>query len=440
MCTYCIVPFTRGRERSRPLPSIVDEVRQLSDEGVKEIVLLGQNVNSYHDKLKLSREEKKRVESKIEIEREQLSNPELVSNYYNNIENATTLNQYRYRGTKGFKNLFALRDGLGPRFEELLDQVSDVNPEIRIRFTSPHPKDFPDELLELVAAKANICNQLHVPAQSGSTAMLQRMRRGYSRESYLNLITRARELIPGVSLSSDFIAGFCQESEEEHRETLSLLEEVQFEQAFMYAYSSRAKTYADYHLEDNVSPDIKQRRLAEIITTFRKNVIMKNEEEEYIGKWHLVLVEGPSKRSSRSKHLPISYTGRTDTNKRCIFSSDTYILSSLDYYYTQENNKKQKQQQQQGPLVPIEINEYIAVKVKQTRGMTLVVEPIARTSIQEFQTIMNKINNKNNIRNGSESKSREENITNISHSFENSTFTLPPSMSDQPSQAGKQHQ
>merc|ERR1712146_327966 len=146
---------------------------------------------------------------------------------------------------------------------------------------------------------------------------------------YLNLIDRARELIPGVSLSSDFIAGFCDETEAEHQDTISLLEEIQFEQAFMYAYSSRAKTYADYHLQDNVSPDIKQRRLQEIISTFRENVMLRNQKDEYIGKWHLVLVEGPSKRSSFENP---TYTGRTDTNKRCIFKSDDYILSSLENY------------------------------------------------------------------------------------------------------------
>ena len=165
MCSYCIVPFTRGRERSRDIQSIVKEIRNLSAEGVKEVMVLGQNVNSYHDTSEYS-----------------------LSLYPNG----------QYKSSSGFKNLYRLRDGAGARFADLLDAISRVDPEMRIRFTSPHPKDFPDEVLTLISERPNICNSLHLPAQSGSTSVLERMRRGYSREVYDELVLKTRELIPGI--------------------------------------------------------------------------------------------------------------------------------------------------------------------------------------------------------------------------------------------------
>lgn len=205
MCSYCIVPFTRGRERSRNIDSILKEVQQLSDEGYKEIVLLGQNVNSYND--------------------------------------LSTHSEYGVEMAPGFKSIVKVPEG-GVRFAELLDRVSQVDPEMRIRFTSPHPKDFPDRVLELIRDRPNICRSLHMPAQSGSTNMLTAMRRGHTREAYLELVHRAREIIPNVSISSDFICGFCGETEEDHEQTISLLKEVQYEMSFMFAYSLREKTHA----------------------------------------------------------------------------------------------------------------------------------------------------------------------------------------------------
>ena len=161
MCSFCVVPFTRGRERSRPIESILTEIQQLSDEGYKEVTLLGQNVNSY-------------------------------------------------------------KDGLNT-FTTLMDRASRINPEIRFRFSSPHPKDFPDDLLYLIAERPNLCNYIHIPAQAGSDSMLERMRRPYTRDQYLALIQKMKSIIPGCSLSTDIIAGFCGETEEEHQQTLSLM-------------------------------------------------------------------------------------------------------------------------------------------------------------------------------------------------------------------------
>lgn len=242
MCTYCIVPFTRGRERSRPISTILKEIADLRDSGVKEVMLLGQNVNGYFD------------------------NSEDGINLFPDRERKYTL-------SSGFsKPLYRSKkqDGAGARFVDLLRSISDMVPDMRIRFTSPHPKDFPEEVLELIAERPNLCSALHLPAQSGSTAVLSRMRREYSKEDYVALVKQARKIIPNVSISSDFITGFCGETEEEHQETIRLLKEIKYDMAFMFAYSLREKTSAYYKLQDDVSEDVKARRLQEIISTFQE--------------------------------------------------------------------------------------------------------------------------------------------------------------------------
>ncbi|XP_050169380.1 mitochondrial tRNA methylthiotransferase CDK5RAP1 [Myiozetetes cayanensis] len=275
MCTYCIVPFTRGRERSRPIASILQEVRMLSDQGVKEVTLLGQNVNSYRD---LS-----------EVQFQSAAAPGL---------------------SRGFSTIYKAKQG-GLRFAHLLDQVSRIDPEMRIRFTSPHPKDFPDEVLQVIQERHNICKQLHLPAQSGSTRVLEAMRRGYTREAYLDLVHHVRDSIPGVSLSSDFIAGFCGETEEDHQQTVSLLREVRYNVGFLFAYSMRQKTRAYHRLQDDVPAAVKRRRLEELITTFREEAATAN--VALVGQDQLVLVEGPSKRSASE------LCGRNDGNIKVIF-------------------------------------------------------------------------------------------------------------------------
>ncbi|MCJ8744592.1 hypothetical protein PDJAM_G00120420 [Pangasius djambal] len=276
MCSYCIVPFTRGRERSRPVSSILEEVRRLSDQGVKEVTLLGQNVNSYRD-----------------VSETQISTSGVVSGL-----------------SRGFSTVYRKKQG-GLRFADLLDRVSAIDRDMRIRFTSPHPKDFPDEVLQLIQERNNICKQIHLPAQSGSSRVLQSMRRGYTREAYLELVENIRKIIPGVSLSSDFITGFCGETEEDHQQTLSLLREVGYNVGFLFAYSMRKKTHAYHRLQDDVPAEVKQRRLEELISVFREEAAKLN--AALIGSTQLVLVEGESKRS------PEDLCGRNDGNVKVIF-------------------------------------------------------------------------------------------------------------------------
>jgi tRNA-2-methylthio-N6-dimethylallyladenosine synthase len=247
-CTFCVVPFTRGRERSRPLDSIVKEVEVLSSQGYREVTLLGQNVNSYRD-----------------------------GNY---------------------------------DFADLLSAVARVDRNMRIRFTTSHPKDMSDKLIQTIAEHPNICNYIHLPVQSGSDRILELMNRTYDRKHYLELVRKIRETIPGVSLSTDIIAGFPTETEEDHKMTLSLLEEVRFDGAFMFKYSPREGTKA-YTMGDDVPDEVKVRRLTEIIELQQK--ISYEINQELIGKEVEVLVEGESKRSSEQ------WMGRTDTNKVVIF-------------------------------------------------------------------------------------------------------------------------
>lgn len=293
MCAFCVVPFTRGRERSRPVDTIVAEVKELERLGYKEVTLLGQNVNSYND---LS----------CAMPSGQPGRPDV--------------GEYR----DGFKSFSkeSIKTG-GVDFTTLLSTVAAAVPSLRLRFTSPHPKDFPDRLLDVIAGTPNIASSIHMPAQSGSSAVLSGMRRGYSRESYLDLADTIREKIPGVSISSDFISGFCGESEGDHHDTLTLLRHVKYEQAFMFAYSMREKTFAHRRLEDNVPEDVKGRRLREVISAFREGAEERNAVE--VGRVHLVLVEGPSRKSSTE------VMGRTDTNKVVVFDPAEVDASPGDF-------------------------------------------------------------------------------------------------------------
>ena len=263
MCTYCIVPFTRGRERSRPIATILQEIQSLHDSGVKEVTLLGQNVNGYYDNSEAS-------QIQYPIDR-------------------------KYTPSSGFNNRLyksKRQDGPGARFVDLLAAISELVPDMRIRFTSPHPKDFPDEVLELIANRKNICASLHLPAQSGSNSVLERMRREYTREAYVALVQRARDIIGrDLSITSDFISGFCGETEEEHQMTLSLIREVKYERAFMFAYSLRDKTSAAYNLTDDVSEEVKNRRLQEVIAVFQETSMQKIQEVEKVGSVRLVLID-----------------------------------------------------------------------------------------------------------------------------------------------------
>mmetsp|Transcript_6441 Transcript_6441/g.9422 ORF Transcript_6441/g.9422 Transcript_6441/m.9422 type:complete len:640 (-) Transcript_6441:835-2754(-) len=330
MCSYCVVPWTRGRERSRELFSIVDEVKRLYEENnVKEIILLGQNVNSYHDK-----------------------SPRALA--VNPVATYETSNQ-------GFTNMFRLRGGGGFYFSDLIEAVSDLSPELLVRFTSPHPKDYPAELLQLMAERHNVCKQLHMPAQSGSTLVLKRMRRGYTREAYMELIDTVRSTIPDVSISSDFISGFCGETEDDHRDTITLMEAIQFDQAYMFAYSMREKTHAHRKMVDDVPQETKLSRLNEVISTFREVVQVKNDRQE-VGRLRVVLVEGRSRKSEDQ------LSGRTDQNKRILFP----------------NESCQSQLSGDKAMVFLKAGDYAVVQVVEARGHTLRGRALWRTSLQSF--------------------------------------------------------
>ena len=294
MCSFCIVPFVRGRERNRPATSIVDEVRYLRDDGIKEITLLGQNVNSYHDNQQLGA-------SMIQQDEAEGS----------------------HANSAGFSEMFKVREGSGARFADLMDMVSDAAPEIRFRFTSPHPKDFPDSILDVIASKANVCKQIHVPAQSGNTDMLFRMRRNHTREAYLSLISHMRAKIPGVALSTDFMCGFCDESEAEFEDTMTLLELVEYDLAFLFAYSMRERTHAHRRMQDNVPEDVKKARLIRMIELFKDKQLVVQKRE--IGSKHLVLVDGKGRRGEHQ------LSGLTDTMKRAVFDEEADLYKKGDF-------------------------------------------------------------------------------------------------------------
>ncbi len=253
-CSYCVVPSTRGQERSRSAMTIVNETRDLSEKGFREVTLLGQNVNSYCWE----------------------------------------------------------EDGEKITFTGLLEKVAAVSPLMRIRFATSHPKDMPDELLHTIARFPNLCKSIHLPVQSGSNHMLGLMNRKYTREVYLDRIRAIREIIPGCALSTDIIAGFCDETEADHQETLSLMEAVGYDAAFMFRYSERPQTLAADTLKDNVPDAVKERRLKEIIDLQQKLSLARN--LEVVGKTVGVLIEGRSKRSENQ------FFGRTSTNKVVVFN------------------------------------------------------------------------------------------------------------------------
>lgn len=246
MCAFCVVPFTRGRERSRNAHSIVNECKQLISEGYKEVTLLGQNVDSYKWK----------------------SHPDAQP--------------------KG--SAAAITD-----FADLLEMVATACPGLRIRYSTSHPKDMTDKVLEVMARHDNICKYIHLPVQSGSSAVLKRMNRGYDRDWYLGRIAAIRKHIPECAISTDIISGFCGETEEDHRQTLELMEQVGYDMAYMFKYSERPKTLAARKHEDNVPEEVKGRRLAEIIEA--QKLSSATRMASYVGQVHEVLIEGVSKRS-----------------------------------------------------------------------------------------------------------------------------------------------
>lgn len=282
MCTFCVVPFTRGRERSRNPESILNEAKDLFEKGYREVTLLGQNVDSY-----------------------------------------------MWQGQEGLKKEY---DTLSENektqcvtFAQLMEQVALINPLLRVRFSTSHPKDISDDFLRVMSKYDNICNYIHLPFQSGNTRILELMNRGYTAEWYKERIDAIKRIVPKASISSDIIAGFCSETEEEHQDTLAMMEYVKFDFAYMYAYSERPNTLAQRKLEDDVPDEVKKRRLAEVIELKNKHSLERN--MAYVGNTFQVLVEGFSKKSKDELY------GRTSQNSVVVFPKEQFKIGDYVNVY-----------------------------------------------------------------------------------------------------------
>lgn len=302
VCSYCVVPYTRGAERSRDPHSIVREARELFENGYKEVNLLGQNVDSYLWK------------------------------------------ECREGAAEGVPTGNA-EEGEVVNFARLLEMVAAISPELRVRFSTSHPKDISDEVISTIAAHENICRHIHLPVQSGSSRILEKMRRKYDREWYMERVAKIREVMPDCGLSTDVIAGFCSETEQDHQDTLSLFEQVCFDSAFMFQYSERPGTLASRHYPDDVPPEVKTARLNEIIALQTKMSLKSNQKD--MGKTFKVLIEGPSKRN------PNDLCGRAGNNKMCVFPSMASERAA------------------QG-LAPLGAGDYVNVKVVDCTSATLI--------------------------------------------------------------------
>jgi tRNA-2-methylthio-N6-dimethylallyladenosine synthase len=277
MCTFCVVPFTRGRERSRDAESIINECKNLFDRGFREVTLLGQNVDSYYGEPGAKNEERG-----------------IVS------------------GVDSMVN-----------FAQLLEKTALISPLLRIRFSTSHPKDITDDVLHTMAKYANICKYIHLPVQSGNTRILQLMNRTYTREWYLNKVRRIREIMPDCGLSTDIITGFCTETDDDHLDTLSVMQHSRFDMAYMFSYSERPGTLAARRYTDDIADDVKKRRLEEIIKL--QNSLSRESYTHDIGKTFEVLVEGDSKRSDKD------WVGRNTQNKVVVFPKNSRELKKCDY-------------------------------------------------------------------------------------------------------------
>ena len=273
MCSFCVVPFTRGRERSRDAASIIAECTDLFNKGYREVTLLGQNVDSY----------------------------------------------YAVPPSEGFGEVVT--------FAKLLEKVAQVSPLLRVRFSTSHPKDITDEVLFTMAKYENICNYIHLPVQSGSSRVLQLMNRTYTREWYMKKVDRIREIIPDCGISSDMIAGFCTEEEKDHQETLSMMKHSLYDFSYMFFYSERPGTLAQKRFKDDVPLDIKKRRLAEIVELQNKLSFESNKKD--VGKTFEVLIEGNSKKNNSE------WKGRNSQNKVIVFPKENYNFQNGEYVNVQ---------------------------------------------------------------------------------------------------------
>ncbi len=270
MCSFCVVPFTRGRERSRDPETIVNEAKELFQQGYREVTLLGQNVDSY-------------LWTGGGLKKENLSTEELT--------NSIT-------------------------FSQLLEKVALIHSDLRVRFSTSHPKDMTDDVLHMINKHENICKYVHLPVQSGSTRVLEMMNRGYTREWYIDRINAIRNIVPDCAISTDVITGFCSETEEDHKETMSLMKWVKYDFAYMFAYSERPKTLAERKYKDDIHEEIKKRRLQEVVDLQQKN--SSERTNMGVGKVHKVLVEGVSKKSKEEM------SGRNSQNIVVVFPKENF--------------------------------------------------------------------------------------------------------------------
>lgn len=267
MCSFCVVPFTRGRERSRDAASIINECRDLFENGYKEVTLLGQNVDSY---------------------------------YFVDEPNDRVVT-----------------------FAKLMEEVAQISPVLRVRFSTSHPKDITDDVLHTMAKYENICNYIHLPVQSGSSRILQLMNRTYTREWYMAKVDRIRQIIPDCGISSDIITGFCTEEEKDHRDTISIMEYSRYDFSYMFFYSERPGTLAQRRYKDDIPEDVKKRRLQEIVEI--QNKLSQESNKKDIGKTFIVLIEGDSKKNDKE------WKGRNSQNKVIVFPKENYSLKNGDY-------------------------------------------------------------------------------------------------------------
>ncbi len=305
MCSFCVVPFTRGRERSRDANSIVKECKELFDQGYKEVTLLGQNVDSYY------------YVDEAPLPPEGGASP--------NPSEGGALNSERSSESVNFED--SKNPPSGGRgavtFAKLLERVALISPLLRVRFSTSHPKDITDDVLYTMAKYENICRYIHLPVQSGSTRILQLMNRTYTREWYMAKVDRIRQIMPDCGISSDIISGFCTEDQKDHEDTLDIMEYSRYDFSYMFFYSERPGTLAQRRYKDDIPEEIKKQRLAQIVQVQNRLSLESNQKD--IGKTFKVLIEGDSKRSDKN------WTGRTSQNKVIVFPKKDYELKKGDY-------------------------------------------------------------------------------------------------------------
>jgi tRNA-2-methylthio-N6-dimethylallyladenosine synthase len=311
MCSFCVVPFTRGRERSRNAESIIKECRELFEAGYKEVTLLGQNVDSYYS-----------LAAPAPIRLPPVG--EAISTQGQLTQETFKNNNDSQKSEPGARVTPPPGEPEGAvTFAMLLEMVALISPGLRVRFSTSHPKDITDEVLHTMARYENICNYIHLPLQSGSTRILQLMNRSYTKEWYMAKVDRIKQIIPACGISSDVIAGFCTETEEDHEDTLRMMEYAQYDMSYMFFYSERPGTLAERRYKDDITLDVKKRRLQEIVEV--QNGLSLKSNQKDLGKTFKVLIEATSKRSEWD------WMGRTSQNKVIVFSKGTHNYKPGDY-------------------------------------------------------------------------------------------------------------